>query len=389
MEDKIWNKNFILLVLSNFLMYSTYYSILSVLPLYLVNITHATKIQVGVVVGVFTIASVIVRPFSGYVLDRFGRRTIFILSLILYSFFFIGYLFSNTILSIVVLRFLHGLIWGFVTVSGPTIAVDIIPERKKGEGIGYFALSTTLGMSIGPFIGMFVSYRWGYNFMFISGCLISLIGLYFTCCIKLRKRFLLGRKIQFKWNRLFDSKSIIPSVNVFITMLAYGGLISFITLYGKELGIKNASFYFFIFSVGIAIARLTTGRIFDKKGPRLIVIQSLLLLIIGFGLLAVVKSELFFYLTALIIGFGNGGIYPVFQSIINNLSDPKHRGTANSTLYTAIDLGLGLGMVFAGSIAHHYSISMIFVVNSVICLFSLAYFYFIAMDYYKREMLYR
>ena len=142
MLERMWNKDFIFLIVSNFLMYITYYAVLSALPIYLVNDLHATKSQVGVIVGAYTIASVLVRPFSGFTLDRFGRRTIFLLALVIYSFLFAGYLVAISITSILLLRFAQGLTWGFTTISGSTIAVDIIPAPKRGEGIGYFGLST-------------------------------------------------------------------------------------------------------------------------------------------------------------------------------------------------------------------------------------------------------
>jgi len=109
MNEKIWNKDFVLLILSNFLMYITYYAILSALPIYLVSYLHASKMQVGIVVGAYTIASVIVRPFSGFALDKFGRRTIFLSGLVIYSLLFAGYLVAITITSIIFLRFAQDL----------------------------------------------------------------------------------------------------------------------------------------------------------------------------------------------------------------------------------------------------------------------------------------
>src|SRR5664279_190537 len=222
MNEKIWTRDFIFLILSNFLMYITYYAILSALPIYLVSDLNASKMQVGVVVGTYTIASVLVRPFSGYALDRFGRRTIFLLALILYTLLFAGYLVVLTITLILILRFAQGLTWGITTVSGSTIATDNIPASKRGEGIGYFALSTTLGMSVGPIIGLFICHRWGYTAMFVSGCIISFISLACAYAVHFRKRFLVGKRIQLNWNNLFEKNSIRPSLNVFITMIAYG-----------------------------------------------------------------------------------------------------------------------------------------------------------------------
>jgi len=364
-------------------MYVTYYAILSALPIYLVHDLHASKIQVGVVVGAYTIASVLMRPFSGFTLDRFGRRTIFLLALILYSLLFTGYLIAITITSIIFLRIAQGITWGFTTVAGSTIAVDIIPGSKRGEGIGYFALSTTLGMSVGPVIGLFVGHHWGYVTMFSSGCFISVASLVCAWVIHLRKRFVVGKRIALKWDSLFDKNSVRPSLNVFITMIAYGGLVSFIALYGRELGIQNSSLYFLIFSVGIAAARLTAGKAFDKRGPRRIITLCLIMLIIGFPLLALAKNAVLFYISAIIIGFGNGVIFPTFQSMVINLADSMHRGAANSTLYTAVDLGMGIGMIMAGLIAEHFSISAIFWVNSLICAVGLIFFRLFVLQYYE------
>ena len=383
MNEKIWTKNFVLLILSNFLMYITYYAILAALPIYLVTDLHASKMQVGIVVGAYTIASVLVRPFSGFALDKFGRRTIFLSALIIYSLLFAGYLVALTITSIIFLRFAQGLTWGITTVSGSTIAIDNIPSSKRGEGIGYFALSTTLGMSVGPIIGLFICHEWGYIAMFVSGCFISVISLAFAYAIHLRKRFLVGKRIQLNWNSLFEKSSIRPSINVFITMIAYGGLLSFIALYGREIGIQNSSLYFLIFSIGIAAARLTAGKEFDKKGPRRIITVCLILLIIGFPLLALAKDAVLFYLSAVIIGFGNGVIFPTFQSMVNNLADSVHRGIANSTLYTAVDLGMGFGMIMAGLIAQHMSISAIFWISSVVCVTGLIFFRCLVLKYYE------
>jgi MFS family permease len=383
MSEKIWTKDFVFLILSNFLMYITYYAILSALPIYLVSDLHASKMQVGVVVGAYTLASVLVRPFSGFALDKFGRRTIFLSALIIYSLLFAGYLVAVTITSIIFLRFAQGLTWGFTTVSGSTIAIDNIPSSKRGEGIGYFALSTTLGMSVGPIVGLFICHQWGYISMFVSGCIISVASLVCAYAVHLRKRFLVGKRIQLNWNSLFEKSSIRPSINVFITMIAYGGLLSFIALYGREIGIQNSSLYFLIFSIGIAAARLTAGKEFDKKGPRKIITICLILLIIGFPLLALAKDAILFYLSAVIIGFGNGVIFPTFQSMVNNLADSMHRGIANSTLYTAVDLGMGFGMIVAGLIAQHMSISAIFWISSVVCITGLIFFRCLVLKYYE------
>ncbi len=373
MTERIWHRDYIYLILSNFLMYIVYYAILSALPIYLVTELHASKFQVGVVVGAYTVASVLVRPFSCFVLDRCGRRTILITGLILYTRFISGYLVALTITAILVRRSAQGLIWAFTTVSGSTIAVDITVPAKRGEGIGYHALSTTLGMSVGPVIGLFVSHHWGYQVMFFSGCIFSALSLAFAVSVRLPKVIAHGN-IEFAWNSLFERNSILPSVNVFITMIAYGSLMSFVALFGREIGIQNSSLYFLILSFGIGAARIIIGREFDRKGPRRILTLCLMLLIAGFPLLGLSSNALLFYLSAVIIGFGNGVVFPTFQSMINNIADPSRRGSANSTLYTAVDLGMGLGMISGGLIAQHFPMSSIFFLNGILCFAGLLFF---------------
>ena len=385
MYERMWNKDFILLIVSNFLMYITYYAVISALPIYLVSELHATKSQVGLVVAAYTIASVLIRPFSGFALDRFSRRMVFLIALVVYTMLFAGYLVALTITIIIVLRFAQGLTWGFTTISGSTIAVDIIPAAQRGEGIGYFALSTTLGMSVGPVIGLFICHHWGYLAMFLSGLFISLASFASAYFIHLPKQSRSEKPIRLRWDNLFDKKSVRPSLNVMIIMITYGGLLSFIALYGREIGIRNTSLFFLIFACGIASSRLAAGKEFDKNGPRKIMTLCLILLIIGFPLLAMVQNAIGFYIAAIIIGFGIGVVFPIFQSMVNNLADTNHRGAANSTLYTALDLGMGFGMIMAGLIAQHISIAAIFAISSVVCIAGLIFFRVFVLKFYENR----
>ena len=321
MVRKIWNKDFILLMSSNFLMCVTYYSIISTLPIYLVSELRAGESEVGLVLAAYTIASVMVRPFGGFSLDKFGRRTVFLLSLLFYTIFFCGYLVATSISLLVLLRFVQGITWGVTTIAGSTIAVDIIPPEKRGEGIGYFGMSTTLGMSIGPVMGLFVYHHFGYMTVFVACIAVSIISLVCAGVIRLPQRNL-SENLQLTLGNLFDRKAVVPSLN---------------------------------------------------------------LLIIGFPLLVIFNNAAGFYTSALIIGFGIGVVFPVFQAIVNNLADPSRRGAANSTLYTALDIGMGAGMVMMGYVSQYISISATFLVSTVIIAAGLLVFRKFTAPYYKKQ----
>lgn len=380
--QKIWHRKFILLTSTNFLMCVTYYSIISTLPIYLVSELQAGKRDVGLVLGAYTIASIFIRPFGGFALDKFGRHTIYIIALLLYTIFFGGYLIAATITSLIIVRFMHGLTWGVTTIAGSTIAVDIIPASKRGEGIGYFGLSTTLGMSIGPVIGLFICHHYGYTAMFLSGIAASFISLVCACFIKLPK--LQPVNVHFSWSNLFDRRSLIPSINLLIIMSTYGGLLSFIALYGREIGIQNTAMFFLVFSIGIASSRLIAGKSFDREGPAKILTVCLSLLIVGFTLLILFKNAAGFYISAIIMGYGIGVVFPVFQAMINNMADPKRRGAANSTLFTFLDMGMGAGMVIMGYVAQYFSITATFIFSAIIVLAGLLFFRKLTIPIYKK-----
>jgi MFS family permease len=385
-NDKVWNRNFTFLTLSNLLMCSSYYSLIAILPVYLSTELHAIKSVVGITLASYIVASVLSRPFTGFVLDRIGRKVIFLASLFFYAILFNGYIVATTIGMVIIVRFVHGLTWGITTTSNSTVAIDIIPSAKRGQGIGYFALSTTLGMAIGPVIGSYIFQIGGYYAMFIGGCVIGLVSAFLAWSIAYPGFSPVSTGNRMHWKEMFETTTILPALNVIFIMITYGGLLSFIALYGKEIGIIHASGFFLVYAMGIGFSRISSGKILDKNGPKYVIMACLLLLIIGFPLLALVKNPIGFYASAIILGVGNGVVFPTFQTMVNNMVPVNRRGIANSTLYTGVDIGMGSGMVIVGFIAQHYSISAAFLVCSAICVAGLAGFLTVTLKYYNRTV---
>ena len=277
---------------------------------------------------------------------------------------------------------------GFATTSNTTIAGDIIPAEKRGEGFGLFGVTTTAGMALGPPVGTFILQHSGYNTMFLAGAAISIISMILAAFIRYPSYTPLPENRQFKWKNLFEAGTVVPSVNLTIIGLSYGGLISFIALYGKETGIPNPSGFFLVFALGIISSRFSAGKAVDRNGPRMVIMVCLLLLIIGYPLLALLQNAWGYYISALVLGFGNGVVWPTFQAMVNNTVPANRRGAANSTLFIAMDLGMGLGMIIAGQISQHYSISAAFLCCSSYCAAGLALFRLFTLKHYlKRRLL--
>lgn len=367
---RLWTKDFIFLAIANLLMAIAFYFMLPILPVYLVDKLGATRSEIGLVLSFYTIAALIIRLFSGWAIDTYGRKAIYLTAFFLFSLTFISYPFAYTILLFLLVRFSHGLTWGVLTTSSSTIAVDIIPSARRGEGIGIFGLSMTIGMAIGPMLAIFITGDSRYFLLFISAISITTVGFLLALMVRYPKFTILKSARSLTLKGLIEKSSLPISLTMMLIMFTYGGLLSFISLYGKEIGIENSGPFFLILSLGIGISRILSGRVFDRSGPKAISMIGLLSLLIGFPLLGFLNSSIGFHISAAILGLGFGVIMPTFQTMINNMVQPNRRGAANSTFFTAFDLGIGLGMIGTGVLSQHFGFTLTFLVFSFLILIS-------------------
>jgi len=356
---------------------------LPILPVYLVDKLGATRGEIGLILAFYTIAALVIRLFAGWALDTYGRRLIYLTAYILFSFLFIGYPMAFTILQFLFIRFLHGLTWGTLTTSGSTISVDLIPPKRRGEGIGIFGLSMTIGMALGPMIAIMITGESNYTALFISAIGITALGLLLALAIRFPEFKSHNSTRALNLKGLIEKSAIPISLNMLLIMFTYGGLLSFIALYGKEIGVNSSGPFFLILSMGIGLSRVGSGRIFDKSGPAKISLLGMILLIIGFPMLALLNNSLGFHLSAVVLGLGFGIIMPTYQAMINNLVAPNRRGAANSTFFTAFDLGIGFGMIGTGLLSQWFGFSITFLISSFIVFLALLFFLFISFNHYK------
>jgi MFS family permease len=385
MLDKpaLWTKDFISMAIANLLMAITFYFMLPILPIYLVEKLGATKSQIGVILSLYTISALIVRLFSGWALDTYGRKGIYLSAYILFSLAFIGYPFISSIALFMFIRFTHGLTWGALTTSSSTIAVDIIPPSRRGEGIGIFGLSMTIGMAIGPMIALLIAGNSNFNAVFTAAIAISVVGFVLAYTIRYPKFVSKNTNLRFSFKALIEKSALPISFNMMLIMFTYGGILSFISLYGKEVGVDNSGVFFLILSIGIGFSRIGSGKVIDKKGPKKISLIGFALLIIGFPILALINNPLGFHLAAAILGLGFGIIMPTFQTMVNNLVLPNRRGAANSTFFTAFDLGIGLGIIGTGFLSQNLGFSKTFIIFCIINIFAINQFFIYSIKYYN------
>lgn len=382
MKNKLWTKDFSLITLANLLMAIAFYFMVPILPVFLSDNFSATESEIGLVLSFYTIAALLIRPFAGYALDVIGRYSIYVGSLLVFSSIFFGYVWATSILFVLALRFMHGLTWGSMSTAGSTIAVDLVPEKRRGEGIGVFGLSMTIAMAIGPLIAIAITGDSSYKKLFYSAAGFSFLGLLLALFVRVPK--IVTVKKKFKIGSLIEKKALPVSLNVFLVTIPYGGIISFIALYGRTIGIENSGLFFLLIALGIAISRILSGKSFDKAGPKRICVLGLSLLITGLLFLALNKSVFGYHFSALIIGFGFGIIMATFQAIANYKIKAESRGSANSTYLTFFDSGIGFGMLLVGYLIQVMDYSGAFILCSAIELLALIVFVLYTFPRYKK-----
>lgn len=383
--NKLWTKNFILMCFANLLMSIAFYFLIPCLPVFLEKVMHAGKTQIGIVFAIYTLAALLIRPFAGYFVDSYGRSLIFLISFFIFSLIFGAFSFAVTLSQVIILRFIHGLAWGISTTSSSTVIVDLIPEKRRGEGLGYFGISMTIGLALGPYLGTIIAGNNHFDTMFFVASLLSLSGFIMASMVKFPKFNHKNLKSKFEWSKLIELSSLPVSLIILLVCVSYGGVIIFISLYAKEIKIENSGLFFLIYAIGLALSRLKSGKIFDKFGPDKICIWGFLFLISGLFILSFLKNAFGFYTSALFIGIGFGIIFPVFQAMINNTVTIHQRGVANSTFFTAVDIGIGLGAVISGFLAEKFSLSFTFIICSVIVILAAFVFYLFILPIYHRK----
>lgn len=385
-NQKIWTKDFILMCIVSLFLSIAFYFLIPTLPGYFAYLLKADNTDIGIILSIYTISALLIRPVTGYAIDRYGRKMIYLVSFFIFSLMFGGYAIAGTFLFFLILRFIHGFLWGITTTTSSTIIVDIVPYQRRGEGLGYYGLAMTISMALGPFLSVIiVGKSMNYEALFISSIILGVTGVILAMFIRYPETNNIKNVRSFSLSSLFEKKSIILSLNILILMISYGGLISFITLYGKEIGVDYPGNFFILFAAGILISRMTSGKIFDLHGPSIIVPLGIILLIAGFPVLALAKNITGYFLSAFILGMGVGIIFPTSQAITNNLVEKERRGVANSTLFTAYDLGIGMGMFVIGYISDTIGLTNSFILGSIINTIGLAYFFLFTLPYYKKH----
>ena len=375
---------------ANFTLFFSFYVLTPLLPLYLSEHFGATKDVIGLVLSGYTITALLFRPFSGYVVDSFPRKMVLMVSFGVFAIFFAGYLAASTLLLFTIVRTLHGGPFGALTVANSTVAIDVLPSSRRTEGIGYYGLSNNLAMAIAPTIGIFI-YQLTNSFevLFWLALIVATTGWLIDSTVKLPKKEIIREKSTLSLDRFFLTRGWLLGLNMVAFGFSFGVLSNYLAIYGKEvMGITGGTgTYFMLCSVGLILSRLqgskalrdgrvthnaATGMVISLVGYTLFILMPTLAqssMVNGQCSMFNGQCSMFngqwsmfigYYGSALLIGLGNGHMWPAFQNMTINVATNKQRGTANSTILISWDIGMGLGILVGGIVAELISYSAAF-----------------------------
>ncbi|MCF6094636.1 MFS transporter [Microaerobacter geothermalis] len=356
----LWTKDFVLISLSNLFLFTSFQMLIPTLPAY-VEDHGGDEFAVGLVIGLFTISALLTRPFAGKALDTIGRRKVLFSGLLIFIASVMGYYWMTSVLLILLIRLIHGIGWGMATTTYGTIVSDLIPPQRRGEGMGYFGLSSNLAMAIGPFFGIWVMNEYGFGVLFFISTILVISAALLSQIIHYHNTPEIGKEEKSsRLNGLLERKAFFPSLLVMLLAFTYGGIVSFITLFGDEVHIKNVGWFFLANAGMIMLIRPFAGMLFDKKGHVWVLLPGALFSIAGLFLLSYTTNLYTLIISSILYGAGFGTIQPSLQAWTIHRVAPERRGAANGTFYSAFDLGIGAGAMLLGLVAKWSSYSMMY-----------------------------
>lgn len=339
------------------MLFFAFYVLTPLLPLYLSERFGTSNDMIGIVLSGYTVAALIIRPLSGYVIDSYSRKKVLMLCMSVFFVFFFGYIAAGTLLMFAVVRTLHGAPFGAVTVANSTVAIDVLPASRRNEGIGYYGLSNNLAMAIAPSIGIYI-YRLTGNFMVLFWIALIVAGLGMLCdaTVQLPAKAVVKNKDKLSLDRFFLTKAWMLAINIAFFGLCWGVLSNFLALYSKqELGITSGTgTYFMLLAVGLFASRLQGAKSLRAGQLTQNAAMGVVISLVGYTLFVSMRNEVGYYLSALLIGLGNGHMYPAFLNMFISIANHNERGTANSSILISWDSGFGLGVLLGGVLSQYF-----------------------------------
>ncbi|MFG6115515.1 MFS transporter [Halobacillus sp. MO56] len=377
-REPIWTKSFISISLTQFTVFLAFYALLTTLPIYVIQDMNGTEAQGGLTVTAMLVAAILIRPFSGKLIDVIGKKKTLIAGIMVFTVTTFLYIGITEFIPLLWLRLFHGLSFGlFTTVSG-AIAADVVPASRRGEGIGYFAMAMNLAVVAGPFIGLSVLQFAPFHVLFILLSVFMVSGALSAFLVNVPKTTETGQqtaKITLSLHDLIETKAVPIALISSLVALSYSSILSFLSVYANAIGLSSAASYFFlVFAVAMLLSRPYLGRAFDTKGPRFVILPCLFLFAVGLVFISFTSTAWMLLISAAIIGLGYGTLLPSFQTMAVQSASIKRSGHSTATFFMFYDSGIAAGSFIWGLVVAQAGYQQLYIISALIVLVVIALF---------------
>ena len=347
-KPKLWTKDFLIITFLHFFILLNFYMLMVIISIFAIDSFHSSPSEAGFSAGIFVIGALIARLFSGKWIERIGRKKTLYAGLILSLVMTLLYFGINGIVFLLVVRLFHGAGFGIASTAAVTIVANIIPKERTGEGLGYFMLSNTLGMAVGPFLSMFISRHGSFSMIFVACAIFAALGFVNALFLSVPEIGLTKEQLAstrgFNFRSFFEPKAIPISIVCGMIAFCYSSVFSFLTAYSREIHLVDAaSFFFIVYAVAMLFSRPQAGRLFDSKGENSTMYPAILILMVGMVILSQAHDGYVLLLAGAFIGIGFGSVPPIGQAVSVKVTPPHRMALAISTFWMFIDTGVGVG----------------------------------------------
>lgn len=362
-KEKIWNRRFILLFITNLLVLAAFYASIPIIPIYCQEI-GITGARVGIVLTAMSVATILFRPVAGYLLDNFNRYRVYLLFLALFCLSFPAFIAFPMFAALIVIRLYMGAVYSVCGSATMTLAGDVLPAGKITEGISRFAFTVSIGMAVGPYVGLQVQSHMSSQASFLTIFGITVAALICVSCCRIRypkvqrKRFSLrdtihGPALPFMFNMMF-------------LMIPYGAVIAYSSIFAQEKGLSAFLPYFYIFLViGMLASKLSTQKMIDAGRHKGLVCLSLGILILTMASYLFLQTGVHLLIAGFFFGVGYGVLQPLFQAFVTGSTPAPKRGVANATYMLSYDVGIGIGSLLMGCLQETIGLSVGFALTVI------------------------
>lgn len=365
--DRLWTPNYVLLLFSVHTHFASWFMLVATLPLY---IEDRPDWQIGFVVGVIGVSSVLVRPFTGRWVDRLGRRRFMIAGAAMVTASLLAYGASDALAALVAVRLFHGVGMALFTTAGLAMAADIAPVSRRGEAMGYFAMVNSASQVYAPALGFLIADRLGFGPMFVFGATSAALALVGSLALDEPAR----EQRSGGDARLFAMAALAPCL-VFLSLTAtMGGVQAFLPLMAKDRGLGNPGLFFTLFGVALVLNRVYAGRLADVYGRGAVVVPGLALASLAMVGLAFVDAPWLFLLIAVAFGTAFAMGHTGLLALVVDRSDPAERGAAMAMFALTWDVGAALGSLALGGVLDVTNFATVYLLTASFTAVALALF---------------